>query len=307
MQALKRVVAEMKVTILGANSYIARNLIFLLCHKVSQGKDIQLYLYDLQAVQADGREEYRQGDILDAASLEQVCFDVDIIYMFIGKTGTVDGFGNYKTYIEINEVALLHVLSEYVRKKSHAKIMYPSTRLVYKGSMGKIHENDEKQFWTVYAMNKYACEQYLEMYNRMFGVKYCILRICVPYGTMVPGAASYGTAEFMLKRAENGEDITIYGEGDARRSMIHIEDLCEVLVRSALSSVCVNDAYNVGGEDVSLSEMASYVADRYSVGVVHVQWPEEALKVETGSTVFASDKLDTMIQYKSKHTFWEWL
>ncbi|MDE7313187.1 MAG: NAD(P)-dependent oxidoreductase [Eubacterium sp.] len=297
----------MKITVLGANSYIARNLIFLLYKKISEGKDLQLYLYDLQGVQADGRKEYEQVDILDATAVKKVHFDVDIIYMFIGKTGTVDGFWNYQTFIEINEVALLHVLAEYVRRKSNAKIMYPSTRLVYNGSDNKIYEDGKKQFLTVYAMNKYACEQYLEMYSRMFGVKYCILRICVPYGTMVPGAYSYGTAEFMLKKAENGEDITIYGEGAARRSIIHIEDLCETLVRSAFSSACFNDAYNVGGEDYSLLEMAKQVAGKYSVGVVHVQWPDEALKIETGSTVFASDKLDEVIQYESRHTFREWI
>ena len=36
--------------------------------------------------------------------LYDVNFDVDLLYVFSGKTGTKEGFENYKEYININEI-----------------------------------------------------------------------------------------------------------------------------------------------------------------------------------------------------------
>ena len=42
-----------------------------------------------------------------------------------------------------------------------------------KGQEKLLKETDEKEFKTIYAINKFACEQYLEMYERVFALKYC--------------------------------------------------------------------------------------------------------------------------------------
>jgi UDP-glucose 4-epimerase len=136
-------------------------------------------------------------------------------------------------------------------------------------------------------------------------VQYCIFRICVPYGTLVSGAASYGTAEFMLNKAKRGEDITLYGDGSQRRTFTYMEDLVDVLVEGGLSDGCLNDVYNVGGEDLSLKEMAEMVAERYGVKVLSVPWPEISLKIESGDTVFDSSKLESVIGRLTNSTFRE--
>lgn len=293
----------MKITILGANSYIARNMIYLLKGK----EDIELSLYDYQETHLDGEASYQALNILDKNAVASVDLKCDIIYMFIGKTGTLQGFDDFETYININEKALLNVLSAYREQKSEAKIVFPSTRLVYKGSDVPQTEDAEKEFKTLYAINKYACEQYLEMYHRMFDVKYLILRICVPYGTMIPNASSYGTAEFMLGKAMKKENISLYGDGQVRRTLVHMEDLCNVLYEAAIHEECVNDIFNIGGEDYSLKEMANLVASQYGVGVDYVDWPQAALKIESGSTVFDAGKLQSILHYEFRNSFEGWI
>ena len=78
-------------------------------------------------------------------------------------------------------------------------------------------------------MNKYSCENYLKQYHEVYGVNYCILRICVPYGTMIKDASSYGTAEFMLNKAAKGEDIVLFGDGLQKRTLIDMIDLCDIM------------------------------------------------------------------------------
>ncbi len=297
------VVRNLKIMILGANSYIARNVTQVLLRNPEK---YQLNLYDREEEQKDGVNGYQSLNILDAEAVNRLDFSCDIVYMFVGRTGSVQGFDEYDNFIDVNERALLNVLNACRNQNSKAKIIFPSTRLVYKGMPGKLKEDAEKEFKTIYAANKYACEQYLKMYENVYGISYRIFRICIPYGTIIPGAKSYGTAEFFLSKAENGEDISLYGDGSQRRTLTYMEDLCNALIQGAESEALTNDVYNIGGEDYSLDEMAKLIAKYYNVGVSYVEWPETALKIESGDTVFDSEKLDKAagIQYPMKFEEW---
>ena len=171
----------MKVTIVGANSFIARNLLFVLKQRKP---DCDIKLYDYTDTHIDGEKSYTSIRILQQESVSQIDMDCDVIFMFVGKTGSADGFDNYNTFIDINECSLLNLLYEYRRQNSRAKIIFPSTRLVYKGCDKPLKEDAPKEFKTIYAINKFACEQYLELYSEIYNITYCIFRICVPYGTL---------------------------------------------------------------------------------------------------------------------------
>lgn len=284
-----------KITVIGANSYIARNLIHML---EAQKEGYQIKLYGREQEHADGMEHYTCVDVLDRASVRGIDFDCDMIYFFVGRTGTSKAFEDFGTFIDVNEKSLLNVMAEYVEQKSSAKLVFPSTRLVYRGTDKNLAEDSEKAFKSIYAVNKHACEMYVRLYHEMFDLQYLILRICVPYGTLIPGAGSYGTMEFMLKNAGQGKDITIYGDGTIRRTMTYIGDLCRAMIMAGVHPECKNDVYNIGGEEYTLGELAQIVAKKYGVGVNYVPWPELALKMESGDTVFDSTKLDEMISYR---------
>lgn len=292
-----------RISIIGANSYIARNLI---CFLKRTNDVYELHLYDRGKSHADGERNYKSVQINDTESIKSLDLNCDLVFMFIGKTGSATGFDSFDEFIDANEKALLNLLNEYRRQKSKAKIIFPSSRLVYKGARGNLKEDAEKEFKTIYAINKYACETYLQQYNKVYGVKYCIFRICVPYGTLIPQASSYGTAEFMLKRASNKENITLYGDGEVRRTLTYIEDLCTVLIKGGFSANCINDIYNIGGEDYSLKEMAELIALKYGVGIEYVKYPAIAEIVESGDTVFNDDKLQKCCPINYKMKFREW-
>lgn len=293
-----------KIAVLGADGYIARNLIYVLKRDYP---DFELHLYGRNKTFIDGEGNYTSIDMMDKESVKNVDFSCDVIFMFVGKTGSANGFEEYDSFIDINERTLLNLLAEYHRQGSKARIVYPSTRLVYKGKEDAQKENAEKEFKTVYAINKYACEQYLEQFHRVYNVQYTTLRVCIPYGTLITGASSYGTTEFMLSKATKGENISLYGDGSARRTLTYIEDLCSTMIVAAFSKRCANDVFNIGGEDYSLKEMAELIAKKYGVGVNFVPWPDVALKIESGNTVFNSEKLDEAIGSFIKTKFIDWI
>lgn len=293
----------MKVSIIGSNSYIARNVMFVIKERYPE---CRINLYDFAEHYVDGDSNYKSVRILDKESVKEIEMNCDLIFMFVGKTGSLDGFEEYDTYIDINEKALLNVLNEYRRQNSTAKIVFPSTRLVYKGTNELLKEDAEKEFKTVYSITKYACEKYLEQFHRMYGVKYVIFRICVPFGTLIPQASSYGTAEFMLNKARSGLNICLYGDGSVRRTLTFIGDVCDVLIEASLCEECSNDVFNIGGEDYSLREMAELIAVQYKVNVEYVEYPEASLKIESGSTVFDNLKLRKIYTGKNEMKFADW-
>lgn len=285
----------MKITIIGSNSFIARNYIYTL---IKEGNH-EIFCYDRESDQKDFKLNYTSIDISKKTDIEKINYDVDVIYYFVAITGTHDGFENPSLYIKINEIALVEFISTYIEKKSKAKIVYPSTRLVYDGSNQPLKEDANKKFKTIYAINKYAAEEYLKIYANSYNISFVILRICVPFGSLIPNASSYGTLEFMLNKAKNSENITLYGDGDIKRTFIHISDLCEVFKRCA-NIKDINPIYNVGGWTYSLNEVATLIAGLYNVEVDYMEWPEKALMIETGDTMFDSTALDNSIDMEYK-------
>ncbi len=313
----------MKISIVGANSYIARSFIYYL-RNVRTEEMPQLCLYDFTPQHVDGEDGYEQINILDPQSVEKIDFTADIIYIFAGKTGTSQGFEDYATYVNVNEMALLNMLTAYRKQSENStcgKIVFPSSRLVYKGNGWNedgtlaaaghlsvpLKEDDPKEAKTVYAANKIACELYLDMYKNMYDVKYAVVRICVPYGTMIPGASSYGTAEFMLGKGQKGEAITLYGGGSVRRTLTHMSDLVESLYLAGVCDDVEGGAYNIGGEDYSLKEMAEQIATIYNVPVTDVPWPDAALRIESGDTVFDGSKLAKATGKTQFRQFTQWV
>lgn len=294
----------MKIMVLGANSYIARNLVQILKRTPDR---YELALYDRESEHKEGFLEYQPLNILDCEAVSKLDFACDIVYMFVGRTGTTQGFEEYDNFMDVNERALLNVLTAMKEQKSKAKIIFPSTRLVYKGMPGKLKEDAKKEAKTLYAANKISCEYYLEMYHNVYDIDYRIFRICIPYGTIIPGAKSYGTAEFFLSKAMKGEDISLYGEGEQRRTLTYMEDLCNAIIQGSESEALSADVYNIGGENYSLREMAELIAKKYQVGVTFVPWPETALKIESGDTVFDSEKLDSKAGISYPMKFKEWI
>lgn len=292
------------VTIIGANSYIARNLIHIIN---VENMDIKLFLYDREESHRDCLQNYAPVNILDEKSVAAVNFNVDAVILFTGKTGTYAGFDDSRTFVEVNELGMLNVLNAMRKADSDAKLVFPSTRLVYKGKEEPLSEDDEKEFKTLYAVNKYACEQYLKMYSNVFNIHYSIFRICVPYGSLLEGVSSYGTAEFFIGKAKKGENISLYGKGEVRRTLTYIGDLCRTLILGSLSEQCLNDVYNIGGEAYSLNDMASEIASKYGVGIEYAPWPEAALRIESSSTVFDSTRLDNILGNVRTMTFRDWI
>lgn len=279
----------MKCAILGANGFIGKHLFYYL--KSQYG--IISTCYD--KVFASMSENCYVVDITERRDVEGINLDVDYIFMFAGLTGTYVGFDAYDRYLSINEIGLLNLLDHIRKSEYRPKVIFPSTRLVYKGIDNALKEEDEKDCKTIYAANKIACEGYLKAYHDSFDIPYTIFRICIPYGNLLSSDYSFGTVGFFIKQAKAGKDITLFGGGTIKRTFTHMEDLCYQVVAGAFKPESNGQIYNVGGETLSLCDAATIIAKKYGVEVKAVPWPERDLRIESDHTYFDDAKIKSLL------------
>lgn len=282
-------VCNKRIAVIGANGFIGRHLVYYL---QKQGSNL-IECYDV--VERAELPNYRCVDLTDKNALVAINLNVDYILMFAGLTGTFAGFDAYEKYININEVALLNLLDAIRKSEFRPRVVFPSTRLVYKGYDKPLKETDEKETKTIYAANKIACEGYLQAYRDSFDIPYTIFRICIPYGNMLSTDYSFGTVGFFIKLAKSGKDITLYGGGSIKRTFTHMEDLCYQIVEGALKEESDGQIYNVGGETLSLRQAAEIIAKKFGIKVTDVPWSERDLRIESDHTYFDDSKIQALL------------
>lgn len=276
-----------KAAVIGGKGFLGKHLVYYL-----RKKGYQVMSYDVVDAEEEG---YARIDMTDKESVASLGLNVDYVFMFAGLTGTYAGFDAYEKYVAINEMALLNLLNAIRSSEYRPKVIFPSTRLVYKGEDKPLKEDDTKESKTIYAANKLACEGYLQAYYDSFDIPYTIFRICIPYGNLLSNDYSFGTVGFFIKQAKADRDITLYGGGTIKRTFTHMEDLCYQVIEGAFAEGSDGEVYNVGGETLSLRDAAEIIADKYGVKVAAVPWQERDLRIESDHTYFDDSKIQTLL------------
>ena len=279
-----------KIGVIGANGYIGKHIVSYL----QRYYDVNVDSYDIVA-ECD-LPNYHKVDLTDKESIKGLNLDLDYIFMFAGLTGTYNGFNEYQKFISINELGLLNLLDAIKNSEYRPKVIFPSTRLVYKGIDKSLKEDDLKECKTIYAANKLACEGYLQAYHDSFDIPYTIFRICLPYGNLLSTDYSFGTVGFFIRQAKAGKDITLYGGGNIKRTFTHMEDLCYQIIEGSFQHESNGQTYNVGGETLSLHDAAEIIAAKYGTKVTEIPWPERDLRIESSHTYFDDTKIRSLLR-----------
>ena len=279
-----------KIGVIGANGYIGKHIVSYL----QRYYDVNVDSYDIVA-ECD-LPNYHKVDLTDKESIKGLNLDIDYIFMFAGLTGTYNGFNEYQKFISINELGLLNLLDVIKNSEYRPKVIFPSTRLVYKGVDKSLKEDDLKECKTIYAANKLACEGYLQAYHDSFDIPYTIFRICLPYGNLLSTDYSFGTVGFFIRQAKAGKDITLYGGGNIKRTFTHMEDLCYQIIEGSFHHESNGQTYNVGGETLSLHDAAEIIAAKYGTKVTEIPWPERDLRIESSHTYFDDTKIRSLLR-----------
>ncbi len=291
-----------KCVVLGANGYLGS-------HMARHLEELEqpVYSFDRSDTSLVGASHYQPLDITRPTDFNLLPHDADYVFFFAGLTGTHTSFNDYEQYLATNELGLLHLLNHLRETGAKPRIIFPSSRLVYKGSRYPLTEESAKEAKTLYAAGKIAAEYILQAYSAAFDIPYTVVRICIPYGNRFGQAYSFGTIGLFLRMAREQGEIILFGDGTLLRTFTHVEDICSQVVLAGFSPEGKNQVFNIAGEFFSLGEVANMLAGKLDVPVRYVDWPPQDLALESGDTVFDYTKIHQLIAAPFSRNLRDWI
>jgi UDP-glucose 4-epimerase len=221
------------------------------------------------------------ADVRDEASMNYLVRGQDVIFNLAGQVSHIDSMQDPYTDLEINCRSQLSILEACRNNNPTVKVVYAGTTQAY-GSVDRlpVTEQQLRRPMDVNGINKMAGESYHLLYNAIYGVRSCSLRLTRTYGPRMLVKHSRQTAlGWFVRQALDGEEIQIFGGGQLR-DYTFVDDVIEAFLRAGVSDAVNGEAYNLGGtRPVSLIELVETLIDVTGSGSYRVTpFPSDELR-----------------------------
>jgi len=145
---------------------------------------------------------------------------------------------------------------EYCRRQK-TKLVFSSSSSIYKGDDLPARETATIKPKNPYTLQKYVCEQYIELYHELYNLDYTILRYFNVYGERQLLEGAYATVlGIFLQQRKQGLPLPITNDGEQRRDFTYVGDVA----RANLAAVDWQGTFNIGsGRNWSINEIADMV------------------------------------------------
>jgi UDP-glucose 4-epimerase len=288
-----------RVMITGGLGFIGSNLAHQL---VALGADVLLVdslipdyggnLFNIEGI-AD-RVHVNVADIRQQSTMNYLVKDRDVIFNLAGQVSHIDSMRDPYADLEINCRSQLTILEACRYNNPGVKVVFAGTRQVYgRPDSLPVTENHLVRPTDVNGINKAAGEYYHLVYNNVFGVRACSLRLTNVYGPrQLIRHNRQGFIGWFIRLAIEGKPIQIYGDGQQRRDFVFVDDAADAFLRAGASDACNGEVFNVGGDHpVRHRDLTALLLDLAGSGSVqYVEWPQEKKLIDIGDFYADSTK-----------------
>ncbi len=191
--------------------------------------------------------------------------EVDQIYNLACPASPVHYQYNPIKTVKTSVMGAINMLG--LAKRIHARILQASTSEVYGDP--DVHPQPESYWGNVnpigirscYDEGKRCAETLFFDYHRQNNVDIKVVRIFNTYGPRMHPNDGRVVSNFIIQ-ALNGEDITIYGNGEQTRSFCYCTDLIEALVRMMNSDKGITGPINIGNpNEFTINQLAHLIIE----------------------------------------------
>jgi UDP-glucose 4-epimerase len=190
-------------------------------------------------------------DILELEKLTKAIRGADVIYHLAANPDVRLGAENTRLHLEQNIIATYNVL-EAMRINQQQNIVFTSTSTVY-GEASIIPTPEEYGPLipiSLYGASKLACEALITSYCGSFDMKSWIFR----FANIVGGRSTHGIiVDFINKLNNNPGSLEILGDGQQRKSYLHVSDCVDAISFAVEKSDKTANIFNLGSNDTITS------------------------------------------------------
>ena len=242
----------------------------------------------------ESRVTVNTSDVRDAAAINELVKGRDVIFNLAGQVSHIDSMRDPQTDLDINCRSQLTMLEACRQHNPSTKVVYAGTRQIYgKPDRLPVDETHLVRPTDINGINKAAGEQYHLVYNNVFGVRACSLRLTNVYGPrQLIRHNRQGFIGWFIRLAVEGGEIQIYGDGSQLRDFVYVDDVVDAFLRAGETDAVNGQAFNVGSPDaVSHRDLVTMLIEEAGRGSVKfIEWPEEKRRIDIGSFYSDSSK-----------------
>jgi UDP-glucose 4-epimerase len=225
-------------------------------------------------------------DVRDPFAMEHLVKGQDYLFNLAGQTSHLDSMLNPQTDLAINAAAQLSILEACRQHNPEIKLVFASTRQLYGKPMYlPVDEKHPIQPVDVNGINKLAGEWYHLLYNNVYGIRACALRLTNTYG---PGMRVKDARQTFLgiwvRQLLEGQKINVFGDGKQLRDFNYVDDCVEALLRAATSKQANGKVFNLGSlEVINLKDLAEMLVNLgYGGSYELIPFPAERKAIDIG-------------------------
>jgi UDP-glucose 4-epimerase len=207
-----------------------------------------------------GRVKVIEGDFNNEIDLKNALKDIDIAFHLVSSTLPANSNENPIYDVETNLISSLRFLNEAIDNKISKVIFISSGGTVY-GIPERlpIKEYHPRKPICSYGIIKKTIEDYLYMFEKLYGLDYYIFRLSNPYGERQNPFVAQGVIPVFLMKIIKGEQIEIWGDGSIERDYIYIKDATDALIK-ALNKNPKEKIFNLGSsKGYTLNEIVEII------------------------------------------------
>ena len=259
-------------------------------------------LFNISGIEDD--VQVNIADVRDESSMHHLVRDKDYIFNLAGQVSHIDSMSDPYTDLEINCRSQLSILEACKKNNPGVKIVYAGTR----GQYGKIErlpvdENHPQRPTDVNGINKMAGEWYHILYNNVYGIRACSLRLTNTYGPRHHMRTSrQGVLSWFIRLAIDGKGIELFGGGEQQRDFNYVDDVVDALLLAAANDAANGEVFNIGsGVPVSLREAAELCVEIAGSGSVRaVDFPPDKKNIEIGNYYADPSRAKKFLDWEAK-------
>jgi UDP-glucose 4-epimerase len=241
-----------KVAVTGGSGFIGSHVVDAL---MEAGHQVTVIDHRVRPHRED--VSFEDIDLMDMSSTLAATRGAEHIF-HLAAVSNVNYAYKYPVYTTaLNVLGTAHVL-EAARVNGVRRVYLASTVWVYNGTPNGEPLDESVPFYLdgaghIYTSSKMACEMICHNYNQLYDVSFTILRLGIPYGPRMREELLIPT---FIKKALNGQPLTVAGKGSQYRNFIYVRDLADAHVL-AMKEIGTNQTYNFEGpRKVTVLEVA---------------------------------------------------
>jgi UDP-glucose 4-epimerase len=250
-----------------------------------------------------------EADVGDADAVRDAAVRAEIVFNLAGQVSHVESMARPLFDLDVNTRSQLGFLELLRTAGSQAVVIYTSTRQIF-GHPRYLPVDEEHPVSPVdvNGITKWAAEQLHLLYTELYEIRATAVRLTNVYGPRQRLAGDLqGFLPIFVRRALEGEPITVFGDGAQERDCLYVDDVVECMLLAARTTEAAGEVFNVDNDErLSLRQIADAVVDAAGSGSIEsVPWPPDRDAIDIGSYYGDSSKAKRILGWEPRTPFAE--